>query len=79
MQQIITYLLIVIEHQKQIINFLLFLLIGKGFKPKPEKCDDVKYAKLSVDPLPMFGKPKISRLHDWQELVQSKGIKTGRS
>jgi len=78
MQQIITHLLVIIEQQKQIINVLLFLLFGRDFKPKSKKCDDVKYAKLSVDPLPIFGKTKISRLHDWQELVQLKGIKPVR-
>lgn len=67
MQQIITCLLILTQFQAQIINFLCVLLFGKGYTPKPEKCTDKKYAKLSVDPLPIFGEPPIKQL--WQHTV----------
>jgi transposase-like protein len=78
MQQIIKHLLIVIEYQKQVINILLHLIFGKKFSPKPEKCVDKKYSKMSVDPLPIFGKPKIQQLWNWQEIVKSKNIKPVR-
>src|SRR5215469_9106970 len=78
MQEIIKHLLIVIEYQKQVINILLYLIFGKKFKPKPEKCVDKKYSKMSVDPLPVFGKPKIQQLWNWQEIVKAKNIKPVR-
>jgi len=59
MQAIINHLLIVIKWQEQIIKYLCFLVFGKDFKPKVEKCVDKEFAKLSVDPLPIFGNPKV--------------------
>jgi len=40
MQQIINHLLVLLQAQAQIIAFLCFLLFGKGFEPKLEKCTD---------------------------------------
>jgi len=74
MQQIITYLLVLLDHQAQMINMLLFLLFGKGFKPKPEKCTDKTYLKLSVDPLPIFGRSPIEKIYDSAELIRAKHI-----
>ena len=67
MQQIIRHLLILVQIQSQIINVLCILLFGKKFKPKPDKCDDKKYLKLGVDPLPLFGEPPVRQL--WQYTV----------
>jgi transposase-like protein/transcription elongation factor Elf1 len=78
MQQIIFYLLFLIQWQTQLINFLCVLLFGKNFKPKPEKCVDKKYAKLSVDPLPVFGKSAIEKIYDCSELIKTKNIKPVR-
>ena len=75
MQQIINHLLILIQHQTQIINILCILLFGKNYKPKTEKMTDKKYLKLSVDPLPTFGAPKIQKIYDCTELIKSRNIK----
>jgi len=75
MQIIITHLLILIQYQAQVINALCILLFGKGFTPKPEKCTDKKYLKLSVDPMPIFSKPGIEKIYDCAELIKSKNIK----
>jgi len=64
---IIRHLLEIIAYQKQIIFYLCFLAFGNKFKPKPEKCTDKKYLKLSVDPLPIFGEPSIKQI--WQYTV----------
>jgi len=78
MQQIIKYLLVVLQYQQQIINTLCILLFGKNYKPKPEECTDKKYLKLSVDPLPVFGKPEIKKIYDCAELIKAKNIKPVR-
>ena len=57
MQNIITWLLVLIQYQNEVIKYLSILLFGKNYHPKPEKCTDKKYTKLSVDPLPLFEKP----------------------
>ena len=75
MQQIITCLLVLIQHQAQVITILCALLFSKGYHPKPEKCVDKKYAKLSVDPLPIFGKPTIQKIYDCAELIRAKNIR----
>ena len=75
MQQIINHLLILIQHQTQIINILCILLIGKNYKPKSDKMTDKKYLKLSVDPLPTFGAPQIQKIYDCTELIKSRNIK----
>jgi transposase-like protein len=53
--------LVVIEIQRQIIWYLCFLVLGKAFKPRADECDDIKYLKLAVDPLPVFGEPVKQR------------------
>jgi len=78
MQQIISYLLVLTLWQSQIINLLCVLLFGKNFKPKPEKCTDKKYIKLSVDPMPIFGEPPIQQIYDWRELVEANNIKSAK-
>jgi len=78
MQQIVMHLLIVIQFQAKIIKFLYVILIGKDFKPKPERCTDKKYAKLQVDPLPVFGKPKIVQLWQYTVLLENYAIEHGR-
>jgi len=74
MQEIIKYLLVLLQYQQQIISILCTLLFGKNYKPKAEKCTDKKYLKLSVDPLPVFGKPEIEKIYDCAELIKSKNI-----
>lgn len=75
MQQIITFLLVFIQRQNELITTLCVLIFGKGFNPKPEKCTDKKYMQLSVDPLPVFGKPEIEKIYDCTALIKSKNIK----
>jgi len=75
---IIKHLLGIIAYQKQIIFYLCFLAFGKNFKPKPEKCTDKKYLKLSVDPLPIFGEPPIKQLWDYKVLLDDYRIKHGK-
>ena len=58
MHKIITLLLVYIQYQSEVIKFLCVLVFGKNFKPKPDNPTDKKYLKLSVDPLPIFGKPR---------------------
>jgi transposase-like protein len=70
MQQIIEHLLVLIQFQSIIINYLCILVFGKGFKPKPDKCDDKKYLKLTVDPLPLFGEPPIKQLWQYSALLE---------
>jgi len=65
---IIEHLLIVIEYQRKIINYLCFLAFGKNFKPKVDVIDDKKYLKLTVDPLPIFGEPR-RQLWNYQDLL----------
>ena len=74
MQEIIKYLLVLLQYQQQIINTLCILLFGKNYKPKPEKCTDKKYLKLLVDPMPIFGKPEIELIYDCAELIKTKNI-----
>ena len=74
MQQTLTFLLVLLQYQQQIINTLCVLLFGRNYKPKPEKCTDKKYLKLSVDPLPVFGKPDIEKIYDCAELIKSGNI-----
>ena len=69
MQQVITYLMALLLAQSQIIRFLCFLLFGKSFKPKPEKCADKKYMQLTVDPLPIFDEPPIKQLWQYKALL----------
>ena len=71
MQQIINHLLVLLQAQAQIIAFLCFLLFGKGFEPKLEKCTDKKYMKLAVDPLPLFGEPPIKQVWQYTELLDN--------
>ena len=78
MQQIITYLLVVVQYQSQIINILCVLLFGKGFTPKSEKCDDIKYQKLSVDQLPIFGEPPIRQIWQYTVLLENYRLKHGK-
>jgi transposase-like protein len=78
MQNIIEWLLVYIQYQQQIIIYLCFLVFGKAFKPKPEKCTDKKYLKLSVDPLPIFGKPKIEQLYQYTILLDNYFKKHGK-
>lgn len=54
---------------------LYFLLLGKNFKPKPKKCIDKKYLKMSVDPLPIFLNPEIEKIYDYKKLISAKNIK----
>lgn len=79
MQNIISWLLILIQYQQQIINYLCVLVFGKGFNPKPDKCTDKKYIKLSVDPLPLLEKPKITKIYDCNELIAKNNIKPVKS
>jgi len=78
MQEIIKHLLVLLQWQSEVIRILCTLLFGKNYKPKPEKCTDKKYLKLSVDPLPIFGKPAIKQIYDCDELIKSKNIKPVR-
>jgi transposase-like protein/transcription elongation factor Elf1 len=78
MQQIINHLLVLLQAQAHIITFLCFLLFGKGFKPKFEKCTDKKYMKLSVDPLPLFGEPPIKQVWQYAELLDSYRLEHGK-
>ena len=78
MQEIIKYLLHVIQVQKQVIYCLCFLAFGKNFKPKPEKCTDKKYLKLSVDPLPIFGEPPIRQVWEYTVLLEKYRLKHGK-
>ena len=78
MQQIIKYLLVLLQYQQQIINTLCILLFGKKYKPKPEECTEKKYLKLSVDPVPVFGKSEIEKIYDCAELIKSNNIKPVR-
>ena len=70
MQQIIEHLLVLIQFQTLIINYLCVLVFGKGFKPKADKCVDKKYLKLTVDPLPLFGEPPIKQLWQYYALLE---------
>jgi len=78
MQQIIIYLLTLLQVQGQIIKFLCVLLLGKSFKPKPDTCTDKKYAKLSVDPLPIFGEPPIKQVWQYTVLLEQYRVKHGK-
>ena len=71
MQQIIEHLLVLIQLQSQIINYLCILVFGKGFKPKADKCVDKKFLKLTVDPLPLFGEPPIKQLWQYSALLEN--------
>ena len=60
MLKVIENLLNIISIQYQMIVYLCFLAFGKSYKaPKSDKIIDKKYLKLSVDPLPVFQKPKF--------------------
>ena len=75
MREIIVLLLAVIEYQKSVIACLCILLFGKAAMPQVEKPAGKAYLKLQVDPLPVFGKPKIQKVHDCDALIAEKGIK----
>jgi len=70
MLNILNHLLIVIKWQEQIIQYLCFLVFGKSFKPKAEKCVDKEYMKLSVDPLPIFCEPPVQQIWHYEELLE---------
>jgi hypothetical protein len=78
MPQIVFNLLVLIQFQYQIITSLCFLLFGKGFKPKLEKCTDKKYLKLIVDPLPIFGEPPIKQLWQYTDLLEKYRLDHGK-
>ena len=59
MQEIIVLLPVVSEYQKDVITYLCILLFGKAAMPKVENPIDKAYLKLTVDSLPVFGKPEI--------------------
>ncbi len=79
MQNIISWLLILISYQQQVINCLCILLFGKNYKPKSKSCTYKPFTKLSVDPLPIFEKPKPNKIYDCNELIQSHRIKPVKS
>ena len=78
MHKVITCLLVVIQFQYQIILTLCVLLFGKGALPKLEKCTDKKYAKLSVDPLPILGEPPIKQIWQYSKLLDDYRCKHGK-
>jgi len=78
MQNIINHLLVVIKWQEQIIMYLCFLIFGKSFKPKVEKCIDKEYMKLSVDPLPIFGEPPVVQKWQYTELLEKYLLEHGK-
>ena len=78
MLNIINHLLAIIKWQEQIITYLCFLVFGKSFKPKTEKCVDKEYMKLSVDPLPMFGEPPIVQKWQYAELLEKYRLERGK-
>jgi len=75
---IIKHLLTLIEYQRQIISYLCVLVFGKGFSPKSEKCDDKKYLKLSVDPLPLFGQPPVKQIYQYTDLLEKYRLENGK-
>jgi hypothetical protein len=75
MRELIVLLLAVIEYQKDVISYLCILLFGKTAMPKVEKPIDKAYLKLTVDPLPVFGKPEIQKIHDCGTLIAENNIK----
>lgn len=79
MQNIITWLLVLIQYQNEVIKYLSILLFGKNYHPKPEKCTDKKYTKLSVDPLPLFEKPAPTKIYDCNSLIAERNIKPVKS
>lgn len=79
MQNIITWLLVLIQYQNEVIKYLSIMLFGKNYHPKSEKCTDKKYTKLSVDPMPVFEKPAITQIYDCNELISSRNIKPVKS
>lgn len=78
MQNLITWLLVIIQYQEQLISFLCVLVFWKEYKPKPEKCTDKKYTKLQVDPLPVFEAPRIKKIYDFNILLTEYEIKHGK-
>ena len=78
MHKIITLLLVYIQYQSEVIKFLCVLVFGKNFKPKPDNPTDKKYLKLSVDPLPIFGKPKIEQIYQYTSLLEDYKAKHGK-
>lgn len=75
MQNIITWLLVLIQYQNEVIKYLSIMLFGKNYHPKSEKCTDKKYTKLSVDPMPVFEKPAITKIYDSAALIAERSIK----
>jgi hypothetical protein len=74
--QLLTYLLVIIKYQEQIIRMLLTLLIGKNMFDKPkEKPVNKPYRKLQVDELPII--EKLDKL-DYQQLLQQYQEKHGK-
>ena len=78
MLTIINYLLVAIKYQKEIIKYLCFLLFGKNFKPKVEKCIDKEFVKLTVDPLPIFGEPPVVKKWQYTELIEKYRFEHGK-
>ena len=79
MQNIITWLLALIQYRNEVIKYLSILLFGKNYHPKPEKCTDKKYTKLSVDPLPLFEKTAPTKIYDCNSLIAERNIKPVKS
>ena len=75
MQNIITWLLVLIQYQNEVIKYLSIMLFGKNYHPKSEKCTDKKYTKLSVDPMPVFEKSAITKIYDCAVLIAERSIK----
>jgi len=78
MQNIISHLLVLIKWQEQVIKYLCFLLFGKVFTPKAEKCVDKEFMKLSVDPLPIFGDPTVQQIWQYTVLLENYREKHGK-
>ena len=79
MQNIITQLLALIQYRNEVIKYLSILLFGKNYHPKPEKCTDKKYTKLSVDPLPLFEKPAPTKIYDCNSPIAERNLKPVKS
>jgi transcription elongation factor Elf1 len=75
MQNIITWLLVLIQYQNEVIKYLSIMLFGKNYHPKSEKCTDKKYTMLSVDHMPVFEKPAITKIYDSTALIAERSIK----
>lgn len=68
-----------IEYQQKKIKYLYAELYKKKHKPRNKKTSYQPFKKIKVDPMPIFERPKITKIYDCDKMIKSGNIKPVKS